>query len=38
MQELITERLILREFRESDYDDLFAYLSQLQSGRILTYM
>ncbi len=25
-----TERLLLRPFRESDYDDLFEFLSQLK--------
>ena len=25
MKEIITERLVLREFRESDYDDLFEF-------------
>ena len=29
MQEIRTERLLLRAFRESDYDDLFEFLSQL---------
>ena len=29
MTELRTERLILRPFRETDYDDLFEFLSQL---------
>ncbi len=29
MKELRTERLILRPFRETDYDDLFEFLSQL---------
>ena len=29
MKELRTERLILRPFREGDYDDLFEFLSQL---------
>ena len=30
MDEIITERLILRAFRKSDYDDLFEFLSQLE--------
>ncbi len=29
MDAVVTERLILRPFRESDYDDLFEFLSQL---------
>ena len=29
MREIRTERLLLRPFRESDYDDLFEFLSQL---------
>ena len=29
MQEIRTERLLMRAFRESDYDDLFEFLSQL---------
>lgn len=29
MDEIITRRLLLRPFRESDYDDLFEFLSQL---------
>ncbi len=37
MQQLITERLILREFRESDYDDLFEYLSQLEDDEFEGY-
>jgi hypothetical protein len=28
MKEIRTERLLLRPFRESDYDDLFEFLSQ----------
>ena len=28
MEEIVTERLILRAFRESDYDDLYEFLSQ----------
>lgn len=30
MQEIITERLVLREFRETDYDDLYEFLFQLE--------
>ncbi len=33
MKDINTQRLILRAFRETDYDDLFEYLSQL-SGKI----
>ena len=29
MREIRTRRLLLRPFRESDYDDLFEFLSQL---------
>ena len=29
MKEIRTDRLLLRPFRESDYDDLFEFLSQL---------
>ena len=29
MHEIRTKRLLLRPFRESDYDDLFEFLSQL---------
>ena len=29
MNEIFTRRLLLRPFRESDYDDLFEFLSQL---------
>ena len=29
MQEIRTKRLLLRPFSESDYDDLFEFLSQL---------
>jgi RimJ/RimL family protein N-acetyltransferase len=28
MQEIRTKRLLLRPFRESDYDDLFEFLSR----------
>lgn len=30
MKEIKTARLLLRAFKESDYDDLFEYLSQHQ--------
>lgn len=30
MESIETERLILRPFRESDYDDLFEFLYQLR--------
>ena len=30
MKEIITERLVLRQFKDSDYDDLYGYLSQLR--------
>ena len=29
-EELITERLVLRQFKEADYDDLYEFLSQLK--------
>ena len=37
MKEIITERLVLREFRESDYDDLFEFLSQLENDEFEGY-
>ena len=37
MKEIITERLDFREFRESDYDDLFEYLSQLENDEFEGY-
>ena len=37
MKEIRTERLVLREFRESDYDDLFEYLSQLKDNEFEGY-
>ncbi|MCR5467534.1 MAG: GNAT family N-acetyltransferase [Lachnospiraceae bacterium] len=37
MKEIITERLILRAFRDSDYDDLFEYLSQLKDDEFEGY-
>lgn len=33
MKEIETDRLILRPFRESDYDDLFVFLSQLENDK-----
>ena len=30
MKEIMTERLVLRQFKDSDYDDLYEYLSQLR--------
>lgn len=37
MKEIRTKRLILRPFRESDYDDLFEFLSQLESDEFEGY-
>lgn len=37
MKEIMTERLILRQFKESDYDDLFEYLSQLEENEFEGY-
>lgn len=37
MKEIITERLVLRQFKESDYDDLFEYLSQLEDNEFEGY-
>lgn len=37
MREIRTERLILRKFRESDYDDLFEYLAQLKDNEFEGY-
>ena len=37
MKEIITERLILREFKESDYDDLFEFLSQRKDDEFEAY-
>lgn len=37
MKEIVTERLILRSFKESDYDDLFEYLSQLRDDEFEGY-
>ena len=37
MKELKTERLLLRAFKELDYDDLFEYLSQLENDEFEGY-
>lgn len=37
MKELITERLILRQFKEADYDDLYEFLSQLKDDEFEGY-
>ena len=37
MEEMMTERLILRPFRESDYDDLYEFLSQLRDDEFEGY-
>ena len=37
MEEIRTKRLILRGFRESDYDDLFEYLEQLRNDEFEGY-
>ena len=37
MKEIITERLVIRKFRESDYDDLFEFLSQLEDDEFEGY-
>ena len=37
MREIITERLILRAFRETDLDDLFEYLYQLRDDEFEGY-
>ena len=37
MQEIQTRRLVLRSFRESDYDDLFEFLSQLEDDEFEGY-
>ena len=37
MKEIETERLILRPFRESDYDDLYEFLSQLRDDEFEGY-
>lgn len=37
MKEIITERLVLRQFKDSDYDDLYEYLSQLRDDEFEGY-
>lgn len=37
LQEIQTQRLILRTFRESDYDDLYEFLSQLEDNEFEGY-
>ena len=37
MREIQTRRLLLRPFRESDYDDLFEFLSQLEDDEFEGY-
>ena len=37
MKELMTDRLILRSFTESDYEDLFEFLSQLEDDEFEGY-
>lgn len=37
MEEIVTERLILRQFREADYDDLYEFLSQLRDDEFEGY-
>ncbi len=37
MQEIRTKRLLLRSFRESDYDDVFELLSQLEDDKFEGY-
>ena len=37
MARIMTERLVLRPFRESDYDDLFEMLSQLEDDEFEGY-
>ena len=37
MKEIKTGRLLLRAFKESDYDDLFEYLSQLENDEFEGY-
>ena len=38
MKELATKRLILREFKEMDYDDLYEYLLQLRDDEFEGYL
>ena len=37
MKEIITERLILRSFQETDYDDLYEFLAQLRENEFEGY-
>lgn len=37
MEQITTERLVLREFKESDYTDLFEFLSQLKDNEFEGY-
>ena len=37
MKKIVTERLVLRPFRESDYDDLYEFLSQLRDDEFEGY-
>ena len=37
MKEIQTERLLLRPFREADYDDLYEFLSQLKDDEFEGY-
>ena len=37
IQEIVTGRLVLRPFRESDYDDLYEFLSQLMDDEFEGY-
>ena len=37
MREIQNRRLLLRPFRESDYDDLFEFLSQLEDDEFEGY-
>lgn len=37
MEEIVTERLVLRPFREADYDDLYEFLSQLRDDEFEGY-
>ena len=37
MEAIVTERLILRPFREADYDDLYEFLSQLRDDEFEGY-
>ena len=38
MVEIVTDRLVLRPFRESDYDDLFEFLSRLSDDEFDGYL